>query len=385
MRVDWAGAIENENLGKIFIGGEEFTGIGYQGLMTVNTKTYVEEPTRANDGSISNIDDHDTFIVPRCKVNFKFFNIRDYQRLCRVLNSANQFPVSYFDKQFGEHRTYMMYAEPEEMAKIYNVSTSVIGVLDYEVSFIGTLNNLEIFKVMYVPKYWNGTSLVDMSLKAIDFSASTTYTKGQKVYWNGSYYEAIYYENSFKEIPTTNAQYWQVKTPTLWNDVTTYTTGDLVYVDTTSGGNAVRKYYEAKKENFYGFLTSNREYWSEVSISQYSDDKTYTKGNYVYVLDGDNKVFYKAIYYKETFSGESPDNTKYWAKVTPQINVEKDVDWGKSIHILTATDLADFYQIPDGKVFKGWNTRADGTGLNILPNSNWSVFENTTIYPIIGV
>lgn len=384
MRVDWAGAIENENLGKIFIGGEEFTGIGYQGLMTVNTKTYVEEPTRANDGSIPNIDDHDTFIVPRCKVNFKFFNIRDYQRLCRVLNSANQFPVSYFDKQFGEHRTYMMYAEPEEMAKIYNVSTSVIGVLDYEVSFIGTLNNLETFKVMYVPKYWNGTSLVDLSLKAIDYSAGTIYTKGQKVYWNGSYYEAIYYENSFKEIPTTNTQYWQVKTPTLWNDVTTYTTGDLVYKDIVGGGNTVRKYYEAKKENFYGFLTSNKEYWAEVSISEYSATKTYTKGQYAYVTSGDTKTFYQAIYYKETFSGQVPDETKYWAKVTPQINVEKDVDWGKSIHILTATDLADFYEIPANKVFRGWNTRADGTGLNILPNSNWSVFENTTIYPIIG-
>lgn len=382
MRVDWAGAIQNDDLAKIWIGGEEFIGIGYQGLMTVNTKTYATEPTRSNDGSIPNIDDHDTFVVPRCKVNFKFFNIRDYQRLCRVLNSANQFPVSYFDKQFGEHRTYMMYVEPEEMAKIYNVGTSVIGVLDYEVSFIGTLNNLETFKVMYLPKYWNGTSLVDLSLKAIDYSASKTYYKGQKVYWNGGYYEAIYYENSFKGQTPPNTIYWQVKVPTLWNDVSTYTTGDLVYVDTTSGGTAKRKYYEAKKENFYGFLTTNKEYWSEVSISKYAGDKTYTKGNYIYTEDGNNKIFYQAIYYKETFSGQSPDDTKYWAKVTPQINVEKEVEWGKSIKILTASELADFYELPSGKVFKEWNTRADGSGLRVLAGSNWSVFENTTIYAI---
>ena len=58
MRVDWAGAIVDNELSKIKIGGEEFTGIGYQGLMTVNTKTYVEEPVRTNDGSIPNIDDH---------------------------------------------------------------------------------------------------------------------------------------------------------------------------------------------------------------------------------------------------------------------------------------------------------------------------------------
>ena len=76
-KVDWAGAIQDENLAKIYVAGEEFVGIGYQGLMTVNTKTFVNEPVRSNDGSIENIEDYDTFVVPRCKVNFKFFNIRD--------------------------------------------------------------------------------------------------------------------------------------------------------------------------------------------------------------------------------------------------------------------------------------------------------------------
>ena len=272
MRVDWASAIENENLGKIFIGGEEFTGIGYQGLMTVNTKTYVEEPTRANDGSIPNIDDHDTFIVPRCKVNFKFFNIRDYQRLCRVLNSANQFPVKYFDKQFGEFREYYMYVEPEEMAKIYNVGTSVIGVLDYEVSFIGTLNNLEEFEVKY---------------------------------------------------------------------------------DTSKLTRRVIAEYDA-----------NIEYEKDIVVS----------------VSGDDVKYYK--YKNETSANGKPvTDTEYWVQVYDNISKEQNVLWGNSIHIAEISDLTNFYVVPN---FKGWNTRADGTGLNILPNSNWSVFENTTIYPIIG-
>lgn len=274
MRVDWAGAIENENLGKIFIGGEEFTGIGYQGLMTVNTKTYVEEPVRQNDGSIANINDHDTFIVPRCKVNFKFFNIRDYQRLCRVINSANEFPVSYFDKQFGEFRTYMMYIEPEEMAKIYNVGTSVIGILDYEVSFIGTLNNLEEFEVKY------------------DTSKLT-----RKV------------------------------------------------------------------------------------IAEYSESITYTLDTVVSVSDEETVKYYK--YKNETSaSGKPVTDSEYWVQVYDNINKVEKVSWGNSIHIAPISDLTNFYIVPN---FKGWNTLADGTGLNILPNSNWSVFENTTIYPIIGV
>ena len=39
-----------EDLDKVWINGQEFSGMAYQGLLTVNTKTYVEEPTRANDG-----------------------------------------------------------------------------------------------------------------------------------------------------------------------------------------------------------------------------------------------------------------------------------------------------------------------------------------------
>lgn len=380
MKVDWAGAIENKDLAKIWIGGEEFTGIGYQGLMTVNTKTYVEEPTRANDGSIPNIDDHDTFVVPRCKVNFKFFNIRDYQRLCRVVNSANQFPVKFFDKQFGEFREYMMYAEPEEMAKMFNVGTSVIGLLDYEVSFIGTLNNLEKFNVTYRPIFFDGTTLVDLTPKAIDYSDTATYYKGQMVYWNGGYYEAIYYDDTFSGQTPPNNKYWEIAFPTLWNEVITYSAGDFVYVETTTGGETTRKYYQAKKDNFYGFAVTNKEYWNEITVSEYSNEKTYTRGNYTYVKD--TGVYYKAIYYQETFSGVSPNNDKYWGKISKPINVDKQVNWGNSIKVLSGSTLSDFYEIPSGKVFKEWNTRADGYGLRLLAGSNWSVFEDTSIYPI---
>lgn len=280
MRVDWAGAIVAEDkdkdlrLGKIRIGGEDFTGVGYQGLMTVNTKTYVEEPTRANDGSIPNINDHDTFIVPRCKVNFKFFNIRDYQRLCRVISSANEFYVEYFDKQFGKFVKHKMYAEPEEMAKIYNAHTSVIGVLDYEVSFIGTLNDLEEFTVSY------------------DTSKLTRKT-----------------------------------------------------------------------------------------ISSYNENTSYTKDTVVSVTEDDVVKYYR--YKNDTISSGKPvSDTAYWIQVYDTISKTEKVSWGGSIHIATISDLTDFYNVPN---FIGWNTRADGTGLNISPNSNWSVFENTTIYPIIGV
>lgn len=163
------------NLDSIIIAGNEFKGIGYQGLLTVNTKTYVESPSRSNDGSMPNINDHDTFVVPRCKINFKYLKIEDYQRLCRILNSANEFPVTYYDKESGEFVTHMMYVEPEEMKKIFNVGTYVFGVLDYDVSFIGTLNQRQQMTVTY-----------KVSGASSNLAVVTTTEKGNNLYWGDS-------------------------------------------------------------------------------------------------------------------------------------------------------------------------------------------------------
>lgn len=191
-----------QDLGKIWVNGQEFTGMAYQGLLTVNTKTYVEEPKRANDGSIPNINDYDTFVVPRCKVNFKYFNIEDYRRLCDAVMS-NEFYVKYYDKQHNEFVQHKMYCEPEEMVKLYNVGTDVFGVLDYEVSFIGTLNDLAEYTVTYLAN--GGTIKGSPTL----YNADVVYRKGDRVYLADAtypndetkrrYFEAIYYDNTFSK------------------------------------------------------------------------------------------------------------------------------------------------------------------------------------------
>lgn len=148
-----------EQVGRVIINGEVFYGIGYQGLLTINTKTYQTEPTRSNDGSMENIKDAQTFIVPRCKVNFKYFNINDYVRLCNAIRYDNEFPVTYYDKEYKQYVTNLMYIEPQEAIKIYNCGTSIIGVLDYEVSFIGTLNDIRENQTLTLKA--NGGTLVD--------------------------------------------------------------------------------------------------------------------------------------------------------------------------------------------------------------------------------
>ena len=143
-------AIIDNELDVVKINGEPFKGIGYNGLLTVNTKSYKISPVRSGDGSMPNINDYATFIVPIADINFKYMTIEDYQRFCTAI-TPNEFNVEYFDKQKGQRVVHKMYVAPEEMTKIYNVGTSVIGVLDYKVSLIGTLNSIELLQISYQP------------------------------------------------------------------------------------------------------------------------------------------------------------------------------------------------------------------------------------------
>lgn len=366
-------SFEGHKIDSIKIGSEWFIGIGYQGLLNVNTKTYVEEPTRANDGSMPNINDHDTFVVPRCKVNFKYFKIEDYQRLCRVVSSANEFPVTFWDKQFGEWVTHNMYVEPEEMAKMFNVGTSVFGVLDYEISFIGTLNNLKTFKISYNAGEINN---IVPTIKGYvgEYNKELTYHKDNVVSRDRKYYIAIFYEDTFKEKSVTDTVYWNSISPTLYSSETAYTAGNIVY--TTYEQNEETKY------NFYIALAPNTDrpttdtsYWKLITVNKYNPKSTYKKGQYVH--DGNSTTtIYEAIFYNDQFIGKDVYDTKYWAN-SPINAFFNDlgglsVNWGNSVQISSVDELFTVPSI-DGITFKGWKT---DKGLWYQPNQSVNVFND---------
>lgn len=356
--------IEVKDLDKIWINGQEFSGIGYQGLLNVNTKSYVEEPDRANDGSMPNINDHDTFVVPRCKVNFKYFNIYDYQRLCNATLS-NEFVVKYWDKQFGEFVMHKMYCEPDEMPKLYNVGTYVFGVLDYEVSFIGTRNDLQEFTFTYNA---NGGVIVGNPQL---YNDTKTYKKGDKVYLEDErYFEAIYYVDTFKgqPLPTQSNEYWQKCNTYKYVENSSYQQGDIVYQQLDNN----RRYYLCLQTNTNRPLTDTL-YWELINVKKYSSTITYTKGQYVIDSSGDN--VYQAIYEVDTFEGKDPTNTTYWRQIALGTGIK--IKWGNSLVVANAEDLFD---APTDKHFVKWTTNADGTGYTYYPTQSMNVFRDMTLY-----
>lgn len=365
---EWLGEIQPD-LDIVIINGESFTGIGYEGLLSVNTKTYVTEPTRSANGSMANIEDYETFFVPRVKINFKYFSIQDYQRFCNAI-LPNEFEVEYYDKQFGKRVKHLMYAEPEEMHAIFNVETKVIGMWDYEVSLIGTLNSLEEYKAIYSA---NGGSI--KNYKGI-FDSATTYSKGDRVSYNGIIYDAIYYENSFSgEKPLSNTSYWEKITVAEWSETETYKKGTIVYVEDGTS----KKYYEAIfNSDFNGIGVSNAIYWQNITILQYSTSQTYYYGDIVL-----SNNYYRAIWEKDSFSGKTPDtDLSYWS-VSQELNGTT-YTWGSSFLVTSSEDL---FVSTSGKSFVGYNTNADSTtsankGIWIYPNRRTSVFYDLTLYAI---
>lgn len=381
-----------EDLGKFWINGQEFSGLAYQGLSTVNTKTYVEEPTRANDGSIANINEYDTFVVPRFTANLKYFNIYDYQRLCESITS-NEFLVEYYDKQFYDEKTgtlqkvkHKMYAEPEEMAKLYNVGTDVFGVLDYEVSFIGTLNDLDEYTVTY---HANGGGIKG---NPQPYSPLTTYKKGDRVLLDEDrYFEAIYMVNSFTNedntISLTNTTYWQ--NHLLYEYSTTnsgYLQDSVVYVvvkDETDK-EIGRNYYLALKQVPADRPVTDTLYWQKISAKKYnqttkyssnktSEDDTTAIGSFA--LNDDGTAIYEAIYYVDTFAGHDPTEIAYWKQLALGTGIS--VKWGNSIVVATPEELFD---APVGYSADYWTTKPDGNGFTYAENQSLNVFRNLDLY-----
>lgn len=170
----------------IIINGEKFE--GYSSFNCINTKIYVEEPSRTLDGSIPNINDYDTFFVPRVNISFKYMTIDDYRRLIKAL-TPNEFNVSYYDYETDRYVTHKMYCEPREMAKIFNRGYEILAVTEQTVSLIGTLNDTETKTL----RYYDGESLIEekkydyglyYSVKSVSDNLVTRHAGTHFVGWN---------------------------------------------------------------------------------------------------------------------------------------------------------------------------------------------------------
>lgn len=198
---------------QFLLDGIIFGGLGHRMLKTQNQLTYNTSPSRQTDGSMENINDYDSFILPKVELGFKFIDYETYQELRRLLLAKRTFDVTYYDKDFNDFVKHEMYAEPDDLTNFFNLGEMIIGSEDFVVRFIATLNNRQICKIKFlgakveqtdegeyyitdltVDTKW-GTSIKIPSKPTINGEEIKINTNG---YWiattNTSFYEGIKYK-----------------------------------------------------------------------------------------------------------------------------------------------------------------------------------------------
>lgn len=138
----------------ITLDGEAICGIGYEKLKSTNQLQYVEEPDRQNDGSMSNIEDYDTFVLPALEVGFNCINEETYRRLKHKLISKRTFDVGYYDKDLDKVVTMEMYVKPIDLDNFLSYGDDIIG-MNFSISFVPTLNEETLFSVTFLNSDYN--------------------------------------------------------------------------------------------------------------------------------------------------------------------------------------------------------------------------------------
>lgn len=124
-----------------------------------NTKTYLTSPTRDNAGSISNINDIDTFETPRLQMNFDIMDLTTWRYL-KLATKPNEFLVTMYDWEYDSIVTNKMYFATQDEIDIFQKFGSM---QDYyilskkSIDIVGTNNSILTLTVTYNANGGTGT------------------------------------------------------------------------------------------------------------------------------------------------------------------------------------------------------------------------------------
>ena len=145
-------------ISEVVIDSEVFT--DYKAFSFIWEKSYVESPSRSEDGTIGNLNAHPTFVTPHLKMDFSLMSIDSYRRMMALLYEKNEFLVSCYDVVYNKVTTNKMYFATEEMPKLVSIARSLngeqwvelLGVQDYTVELIGTNADIDLVDILYYDK-----------------------------------------------------------------------------------------------------------------------------------------------------------------------------------------------------------------------------------------
>lgn len=109
-------------------------------------KVYVEDPERTNTGAIPVFPDK--FFVPYFTVTWAVLSIDNYHKIMRLIE-RDENRVEYYDQNVGEYKTAKFYAQQPTYNKLYSMEKKYNMVLNLQIVFAGTLNDVEDITIEY--------------------------------------------------------------------------------------------------------------------------------------------------------------------------------------------------------------------------------------------
>lgn len=153
------------DLDEFRLDGVSFKGIGHEMLKSQNQLNYTISPGRQSDGSMKNIEDYKSFILPKVEIGFKFIDYDTFQRLRIFLLSKRTFNVQYYDKDFNAIVTHEMYAEPDDLTAFFNLGEKILGSREFTLAFIATLNEDTLYTATFVDATFVDGEFVDTKIE----------------------------------------------------------------------------------------------------------------------------------------------------------------------------------------------------------------------------
>lgn len=138
---------QQTQLDRIEIDGNTFQ--GYFEFSYLAEKSYKTQPVRSDDGSIPDINQYATFLTPRLVIKYNMMQIEDYRNLMRLLQSKNEFTVTFYDFVLDKRVTHKMYFATPSMPIIYQQYLMVMGIREYTIELIGTNNDVGSYTITY--------------------------------------------------------------------------------------------------------------------------------------------------------------------------------------------------------------------------------------------
>lgn len=138
-----------ENLDRFRLDGIDFTGIGRGMLRCTNQLNYAVSPGRTMDGSMTNINSWESFILPQVEIGFNVIKIETFWKLRQLLLSKRVFSAEYYDVDFNKFVTHLMYVQPDELKDFLNKGEDVIGLKGYKITLTATLTETDLYSATF--------------------------------------------------------------------------------------------------------------------------------------------------------------------------------------------------------------------------------------------